>query len=117
MRRLMEVVRSGRVDLTPLLTHRFSLDQIAEGYRLLESEPAASWRWPSNLDSSQPVDSYRSSSPSTSLCTAERIDRLKATWRASWSLNPATPASTIAASQNRQSRVPIRLGFPCNTRT
>ena len=34
MRRLMEVVRSGRVDLTPLLTHRFSLDQIAEGYKL-----------------------------------------------------------------------------------
>jgi alcohol dehydrogenase len=34
MRRLMEVVRSGRVDFTPLLTHRFSLEQIAEGYRL-----------------------------------------------------------------------------------
>jgi len=34
MRRLMEVVRTGRVDLTPLLTHRFSLDQITEGYKL-----------------------------------------------------------------------------------
>jgi threonine dehydrogenase-like Zn-dependent dehydrogenase len=34
MRRLLEVVRSGRVDFTPLLTHRFSLEQIAEGYRL-----------------------------------------------------------------------------------
>ena len=34
MRRLMEVVRSGRVDFTPLLTHRFSLEQIAEGYQL-----------------------------------------------------------------------------------
>ena len=34
MRRLMEVVRTGRVDLTPLLTHRFSLDQIADGYKL-----------------------------------------------------------------------------------
>jgi alcohol dehydrogenase len=33
MRRLMEVVRSGRVDFTPLLTHKFSLDQIAEGYK------------------------------------------------------------------------------------
>ena len=32
MRRLMEVVRHGRVDLTPLLTHTFPLDQIAEGY-------------------------------------------------------------------------------------
>ena len=32
MRRLMEVVRRGRVDLTPLLTHTFSLDRIAEAY-------------------------------------------------------------------------------------
>ncbi|MGH9874797.1 MAG: zinc-binding dehydrogenase [Pyrinomonadaceae bacterium] len=34
MRRLMEVVRHGRVDFTPLLTHRFSLDQIGEAYNL-----------------------------------------------------------------------------------
>lgn len=34
MRRLMEVVRTGRVDLTPLLTHRFSLEHITEGYKL-----------------------------------------------------------------------------------
>jgi alcohol dehydrogenase len=34
MRRLMEVVRAGRVDLTPLLTHRFSLDQIADAYKM-----------------------------------------------------------------------------------
>jgi threonine dehydrogenase-like Zn-dependent dehydrogenase len=34
MRRLMEVVRHGRVDLTPLLTHTFTLDQIAEGYHV-----------------------------------------------------------------------------------
>src|SRR3982751_5239272 len=34
MRRLMEVVRRGRVDLTQLLTHTFSLDQIGEGYRI-----------------------------------------------------------------------------------
>ena len=34
MRRLMEVVRNGRVDLTPLLTHTFSLDDIKEGYRV-----------------------------------------------------------------------------------
>jgi len=34
MRRLMALVEHGRVDLTPLLTHRFSLDRIVEGYRL-----------------------------------------------------------------------------------
>jgi alcohol dehydrogenase len=34
MRRLMEVVKGGRVDFTPLLTHTFSLDEIEEGYRV-----------------------------------------------------------------------------------
>ena len=34
MRRLMEVVRHGRVDLQPLLTHSFRLDQIREAYDL-----------------------------------------------------------------------------------
>ena len=34
MRRLMEVVRRGRVDLTPLLTHTFSLDNIEQAYDL-----------------------------------------------------------------------------------
>lgn len=34
MRRLMELVRRGKLDLTPLLTHTFSLDQITEAYRL-----------------------------------------------------------------------------------
>jgi threonine dehydrogenase-like Zn-dependent dehydrogenase len=34
MRRLMEVVRHGRVDLTPLLTHSFKLDQIRNAYDL-----------------------------------------------------------------------------------
>jgi threonine dehydrogenase-like Zn-dependent dehydrogenase len=30
----MEVVRSGRVDLTPLLTHTVRLEEIATGYRI-----------------------------------------------------------------------------------
>ncbi len=32
MRRLMEMVRAGRVDLSPLLTHAYPLDQIDEAY-------------------------------------------------------------------------------------
>jgi 2-desacetyl-2-hydroxyethyl bacteriochlorophyllide A dehydrogenase len=34
MRRLMELVRHGRLDLRPLLTHTFSLDRIMEAYEL-----------------------------------------------------------------------------------
>ena len=34
MRRLMEVVLRGRIDLTPLLTHNFSLNDIAQAYDL-----------------------------------------------------------------------------------
>ena len=37
MRRLMEVVRGGRVDFTPLLTHTFPLDKITEAYELFGS--------------------------------------------------------------------------------
>jgi threonine dehydrogenase-like Zn-dependent dehydrogenase len=34
MRRLMEMVRAKRVDLTPMITHSFKLDQIREAYAL-----------------------------------------------------------------------------------
>jgi threonine dehydrogenase-like Zn-dependent dehydrogenase len=34
MRRLMTMVQHGRVDLTPLVTHRFALDDIASAYEL-----------------------------------------------------------------------------------
>ena len=34
MRRLLEVVRAGRVDLTPLLTHSFSLEEIGGAYEI-----------------------------------------------------------------------------------
>ncbi len=38
MRRLMELVRHGRLDLRPLLTHTFSLDRITEAYELFGQE-------------------------------------------------------------------------------
>jgi threonine dehydrogenase-like Zn-dependent dehydrogenase len=37
MRRLMNMVQSGRFDPTPLITHRFKLDQIVEAYELFGS--------------------------------------------------------------------------------
>jgi threonine dehydrogenase-like Zn-dependent dehydrogenase len=38
MRRLLNVVASGRVDLQPLVTHRFKLDAIEEAYELFGSQ-------------------------------------------------------------------------------
>lgn len=34
MARLMRLVQARRIDLTPLLTHAFALDQISEAYDL-----------------------------------------------------------------------------------
>jgi alcohol dehydrogenase len=38
MRRLMGVLASGRLDLRPLVTHRFSLDEITEAYELFANQ-------------------------------------------------------------------------------
>ncbi len=38
MRRLMEVIASGRVDLGAMVTHRFSLDRIEEAYELFGNQ-------------------------------------------------------------------------------
>ncbi|MGV3743174.1 MAG: NAD(P)-dependent alcohol dehydrogenase [Burkholderiaceae bacterium] len=38
MRRLMNIVASGRVSLEPLVTHRFKLDQIEEAYELFANQ-------------------------------------------------------------------------------
>ena len=38
MRRLLEVVASGRVDLTAMVTHRFKLDDIVEAYELFSHQ-------------------------------------------------------------------------------
>ena len=38
MRKLMEMVRHGRLDLTPLITHRFSLDEVEEAYDLFGNQ-------------------------------------------------------------------------------
>ena len=40
MRRLIELVRHGRLDLTPLLTHTFSLERITEAYRVFGERQA-----------------------------------------------------------------------------
>ncbi len=38
MRKLMELVRHERLDLTPLITHRFSLDQVVDAYELFGAQ-------------------------------------------------------------------------------
>jgi alcohol dehydrogenase len=38
MRKLMELVRHGRLDLSPLITHRFSLDEIEDAYELFGNQ-------------------------------------------------------------------------------
>jgi len=38
MRRLMNVLASGRADLRPLVTHRFTLDRIVEAYELFANQ-------------------------------------------------------------------------------
>ena len=38
MRKLMEMVRNGRLDLTPLITHRFSLGEIEAAYELFGNQ-------------------------------------------------------------------------------
>jgi threonine dehydrogenase-like Zn-dependent dehydrogenase len=38
MRRLLSVVGAGQVDLRPLVTHRYKLDQIGEAYDLFANQ-------------------------------------------------------------------------------
>jgi threonine dehydrogenase-like Zn-dependent dehydrogenase len=38
MRRLMSVIAAGRIDLTPLVTHRFKLDEIEAAYELFANQ-------------------------------------------------------------------------------
>lgn len=38
MRRLMSVIASGRIDLEPLITHRYGLEQIEEAYELFANQ-------------------------------------------------------------------------------
>jgi threonine dehydrogenase-like Zn-dependent dehydrogenase len=38
MRRLMEVIASNRIDLTPLVTHRVKLDEIEKAYDLFSHQ-------------------------------------------------------------------------------
>ena len=34
MQQLLTLVQSGRFDPTPLITHRFSLDEVIQGYQI-----------------------------------------------------------------------------------
>jgi len=38
MRRLMNVVAAERIDLKPLITHHYSLDQIEDAYELFANQ-------------------------------------------------------------------------------
>ena len=38
MRRLLAMVQSGRIDLTPLITHRFTLEQLPDAYELFRRQ-------------------------------------------------------------------------------
>ena len=38
MRRLMSVIQSRRVDLSPMVTHRFKLDDIEKAYELFGNQ-------------------------------------------------------------------------------
>ena len=38
MRRLMSVIQSGRLDLSPMVTHRFKLDDIEKAYELFGNQ-------------------------------------------------------------------------------
>ena len=38
MRRLMDVIASGRIDARPLVTHRYKLDEIEEAYELFANQ-------------------------------------------------------------------------------
>ena len=38
MRRLMSMIENGRVDLSPLVTHRFALDDIEKAYDLFSDQ-------------------------------------------------------------------------------
>ncbi len=50
MRKLMELVRNGRLNLTPLITHRFSLDDIEDAYELFGNQRDDVVKWPSLRD-------------------------------------------------------------------
>ena len=38
MRRLMDVIASGRIDTRPLVTHRYKLEEIEEAYELFANQ-------------------------------------------------------------------------------
>jgi hypothetical protein len=45
MRRLMEMVANRRVDLTPLVTHRFALDNVADACEVFSQQRGGVLKW------------------------------------------------------------------------
>ena len=55
MRRLMAMIAHRRVDLSPLVTHHFALDDIDEAFDLFSHQRDGRRRWWSSIRSGSPV--------------------------------------------------------------
>ena len=121
MRRLMNMVRSGRFDPTPLITHSFSLADIGKGYKLFGDRadrvlkvairPATQHR------AGAPHDGADEDLPRTGRCARPKTGRPDETNRPSCSLQPPDPPAAADQGNRRESaaglaRADRRAGRP-----